>query len=135
MFSCFRVFKSAADCGGHVCCCSLWWPQVARYFGFAQQVAVELGPLLPQEVRHSMAFVSVLVSMAIDKNEVCGCVPLLFLLYQHRVLWPRADTTVVSRVHTIWANLQTPPFYCLYRRIYIPSTLMNWALMRTLSVR
>lgn len=46
--------------------------QVVRYFGFAQQIGVELGVLLPEELRHSIAFFSVLVSMTVDTDQVCA---------------------------------------------------------------
>ena len=112
MFPCFHVLMSAADFGANVWCCWLWWPQVARYFGFAQQVAVELGPLLPQEVRHSMAFVSVLVSMAIDKNEVqcvgmwvCATAPPL-VLYCTSISFYGHSQMLLLRVHIEPGQLQ-----------------------------
>lgn len=44
--------------------------QVGRYFGFAQQVGLELGSLLPEGLRHTIAFVSVLVTMTLDLHKV-----------------------------------------------------------------
>lgn len=58
--------------------------KVARYFGFAQQVGLELGSLMPEGLRHTMAFVSSLVTMTLNLDQVsrvdtvagatvCGC--------------------------------------------------------------
>lgn len=44
--------------------------EVMRYFGFAQQVGLELGALMPEGLRHSIAFVSVLVAMTISRDQV-----------------------------------------------------------------
>lgn len=44
--------------------------QVARYFGFAQQVGLELGPLMPEGLRHTIAFVSTLVTMTLNLDQV-----------------------------------------------------------------
>lgn len=44
--------------------------QVLRYFGFAQQVGLELGALMPEGLRQTMAFVSILVTMTLDLNKV-----------------------------------------------------------------
>lgn len=44
--------------------------QVARYFGFAQQVGLELGSLMPEELRHTIAFVASLVTMTLNLDQV-----------------------------------------------------------------
>lgn len=54
-------------------CCRLWCEQVARYFGFAQQVGLELGSLMPERLRHTMAFVSSLVTMTLNLDQVSRC--------------------------------------------------------------
>ncbi|CAM9283404.1 unnamed protein product, partial [Ectocarpus sp. 8 AP-2014] len=44
--------------------------KVARYFGFAQQVGLELGSLMPEELRHTIAFVACLVTMTLNLDQV-----------------------------------------------------------------
>lgn len=44
--------------------------QVARYFGFAQQVGLELGEHMPEGLRHTMGFVSSLVTMTLNLDQV-----------------------------------------------------------------
>ncbi|CAM9513416.1 unnamed protein product, partial [Hapterophycus canaliculatus] len=44
--------------------------KVARYFGFAQQVGLELGPLMPEGLRHTIAFVSSLVTMTLNLDQL-----------------------------------------------------------------
>ncbi|CAM9808335.1 unnamed protein product, partial [Laminaria digitata] len=44
--------------------------KVERYFGFAQQVGLELGPLMPSGLRHTIAFVSVMVTMTLNLHKV-----------------------------------------------------------------
>lgn len=49
--------------------------QVARYFGFAQQVGLELGDHMPEGLRHTMAFVSSLVTMTLNLDQVSHLPP------------------------------------------------------------
>eukprot|EP00752_Nemacystus_decipiens_P007849 g7012.t1 len=43
--------------------------KVARYFGFAQQVGLELGDHMPEGLRYTMAFVSSLVTMTLNLDQ------------------------------------------------------------------
>eukprot|EP00903_Cladosiphon_okamuranus_P010916 g10311.t1 len=43
--------------------------KVARYFGFAQQVGLELGDGMPEGLRHTMAFLSSLVTMTLHLDQ------------------------------------------------------------------
>lgn len=52
--------------------------QVARYFGFAQQVGLELGPLMPEGLRYTIAFVSSLVMMTLNLDQVSLSFSILF---------------------------------------------------------
>lgn len=45
-----------------------------RYFGFAQQVGLELGSLMPEGLRHTMAFMSVMVTMSVEQDKVIAFV-------------------------------------------------------------
>lgn len=60
---------------------SLHGDKMARYFGFAQQVGVELelSSILPEGLRHCLAFMSVAVTMSLGTDKVPSP--------QHSTLW------------------------------------------------
>lgn len=87
--------------------------QVARYFGFAQQVGLELGDHMPEGLRHTMAFVSSLVTMTLNLDQVSHLPP-VSVRACHATL---VVVVVVVIVHTRSDVLVR--MYCTYICMYV----------------
>lgn len=72
---------------------------MSRYFGFAQQVGLELGSLMPERLRHTIAFMSSLVTMTLNLDQVSRC------------LNTATDAAVCCRNEHCDLSLHYPRFY------------------------